>query len=411
MIEQFHPFAVSLILGILIGVERERSHPAGNQTMGVRTFPLISLLGTLCAYSGELWLSILLGTFAMGLILAGYLRSTKTEHSHDPDFGLTTEAAAGVVFATGYVLYRNVILGAALGAAVLALLISRKWIHRFVTSTLRSSEVQAAATLIVIGAGVVPFLPDHPVDPWNLFVPRRLALLTVLIGLVQFSGYALMRVFGAKAGIAISGFLGGLVSSTAVFTSLPAALKAHPVPRQVMAGAILSILGMLLELVLILAGASVELLAALSPAIAATGATGALIALILGRGKNGAAVEAAGKPLDLRALLKLTALVFGLVLAVEIARRLAGQDAVSLVSFLSGLFEMHGVSLATAVIFAEGRITLEAARTSAALALAASFISKITIVWILLPARHAAVLTLCLFLMAASGAAAYLIFA
>ena len=63
--------------------------------MGVRTFPLVSLLGTISAYTSEIWLSVLLGAFSLGLILIGYLRSSQKA---DADFGLTTETAAAVVF-------------------------------------------------------------------------------------------------------------------------------------------------------------------------------------------------------------------------------------------------------------------------------------------------------------------------
>lgn len=407
MLAEFHPFAISLILGLLIGIERERSHPGGAQTMGVRTFPLVSLLGTLAAYTSEVWLSVLLGAFSLGLILIGYLRSSQTP---DADFGLTTETAAAVVFATGYIIYENPALGAALGMAVLAILISRKWLHRFVTSTLRSSEVQAASTLLILGFGVAPFLPNEPVDPWGLIVPRTLAMLTMLVGIVQFSGYALMRAFGARAGMALSGLLGGLVSSTAVFFSLGTVLRMSPASQNAaFAGALLAIVGMTLELLLILAGASLVLLQNMLPVCIASACTGIAIAIVINR-TGSEAHSQNGKPLDWKALVKLTLLIFGMLAAVEIARRTVGAEAVQVVSFLTGLFEVHGISLATAVVFSEGKLVLSDALLSLKLALLATYASKLIILWITLPARAALQMSLYLLLMLGAGIAAHFLF-
>lgn len=308
----------------------------------------------------------------------------------------------------GHIIHENPGLGAALGMAVLAILISRKWLHRFVTSTLRSSEVQAAATLLVLGFGVAPFLPDEPIDPWHLFVPRTLVLLTTLVGVVQFSGYALMRAFGARAGLALSGFLGGLVSSTAVFLSLASALRSQP-GNAPFAGALLSIVAMTLELLLILAGASLPLFKQMLPVCAASAGTGILIAALINRSVAFAGTQSS-RPLDWKALVKLTLLIFGMLAAVEITRRTVGAAAVQGVSFLSGLFEVHGISLATAVVFSEGKMESADALLSLKLALLAAYVSKYVIVWITLPARSAAVISAFLFLMMSAGAAAHLIF-
>lgn len=49
MLTNLYYFAVSFVIALLIGIERERSHPEGRQAIGVRTFILIGLLGTFTA--------------------------------------------------------------------------------------------------------------------------------------------------------------------------------------------------------------------------------------------------------------------------------------------------------------------------------------------------------------------------
>jgi len=66
----------------------------------------------------------------------------------------------------------------------------------------------------------LPLLPAEPIDPWGIYVPRDLWFLVVLISAISFIGYFAMRVFGSRRGIAITGLLGGLASSTAVTLSM-----------------------------------------------------------------------------------------------------------------------------------------------------------------------------------------------
>lgn len=84
-------------VGLLIGLERERK-PAGKA--GVRTFTLVSLLGTLAALLGthvdNLWL-LPAGLLAVtGMLVVSYARVGPAE---DP--GTTTVAAAGVAYLLG----------------------------------------------------------------------------------------------------------------------------------------------------------------------------------------------------------------------------------------------------------------------------------------------------------------------
>ena len=91
--------AISVLLGLLVGLQRERVH---SDLAGFRTFPLITAFGTLCAMFGVEfsypWVlpAGLLGIIAV--ILIGNVPKLKVE---DLDPGVTTEVAMLVMFAVG----------------------------------------------------------------------------------------------------------------------------------------------------------------------------------------------------------------------------------------------------------------------------------------------------------------------
>jgi len=88
--QTFYNLGISLGLGLLVGLQRERSD---SRLAGFRTFPLITLLGTVASllsltFGG--W-TVAVGLLALaGIIIEGNLAAQRTG---DVDPGLTTEAA------------------------------------------------------------------------------------------------------------------------------------------------------------------------------------------------------------------------------------------------------------------------------------------------------------------------------
>src|SRR4029453_13106288 len=63
---------------------------------------------------------------------------------------------------------------------------------------------------------VLPVLPDRTVDPWGALNPYKMWWLVILISGLSLLGYVATRWLGSGRGVPITGFFGGLVSSTAV---------------------------------------------------------------------------------------------------------------------------------------------------------------------------------------------------
>lgn len=410
MLETIHPFAISLALGLLIGMDRERSHPEGSQAMGVRTFVLIGLLGTLAARIDKPIVTMGVTSVVFCLIAFGYLRSTRNTNQA-ADIGLTTELSGVVLYALGYLAFKEPGLATVLGIVVLLFLVSRHWIHRFVRTTLLPAEINAAVTLLVFVLVVVPFLPNRTVDPWGLFNPSRLTLLASVIAGIQFAGYVAQRALGQNRGLILSGFLGGLVSSTAVFATLPAQMKSNPEGSPtVAASAVLATVATLVELLVVVFSASTLLGEALAIPLLTMIMAGAAFAWLFGRKSSGTkSTLPATNPLDVKSVAKLSLVIGGMLALVGTVQRILGAKAVGVATFLGGLFEVQGVSLATATLHFQGKMTLPEASVGVGTAIIASFVSKWGLLWGLSDRRFALRVSLALLGILAVGAASYVI--
>jgi uncharacterized membrane protein (DUF4010 family) len=75
----------------------------------------------------------------------------------------------------------------------------------------------------------MPLVPNQNLGPYDAFNPYATWLMVVLISGLGFAGYIMMRLLGAKAGISITGLVGGLASSTATTLAFSRRSKDDPV--------------------------------------------------------------------------------------------------------------------------------------------------------------------------------------
>lgn len=404
LITKIQPFAIALALGLLIGIERERSHPPGQQPFGLRTFVLFSLLGALAGRLNEPMIALSFTLFVGAVVIAGYFRSGS--HSgrkvlKGEDIGITTEVAAVVVYGLGYLANSEPFIALLLGITVLVVLLARTRLHKFSRSQLRPKELQATAILLVLAIGILPFLPNQPIDPWRLFNPQRFGILVLIIAILQFSAYVGIRMFGASRGILFAGFLAGFVSSTAATATLSQQAKKQRAPALTIASAvILSTVAMFLELMVILFVASPKLLYTTSLPILFAAFISSILGFGIGRYQPVTDHYPTPKnPLSFLAALRLASFLGAMLIIVTLAQQLLGTKGSQLIIFLGGLVEIHGVALALATLHHEGQMTAVNAMNNLGLAIIASFISKYVIVWSVARGRFAVYATLLLSLM------------
>ncbi|MBK8250401.1 MAG: MgtC/SapB family protein [Gemmatimonadetes bacterium] len=225
---------VSALCGGAVGLERQRSGHAvggthdgqgGEHFAGLRTF---TLLGTLAGVTGVLWrdgfalpAAVLLGGAAL-LIAAAYVGASRR------DVDGTTEVAALVVLAAGFLVgVGKAALGSAISAATVLLLMEKTRLHGWV-ERVDDREFRSGVRFAVMAAVVLPLLPAGPFGPGVGIRPRELWLVVLLITGLEFAGYVARRRVGNRNGYTLAGLLGGLISSTSVTLSYARVARAQP---------------------------------------------------------------------------------------------------------------------------------------------------------------------------------------
>ncbi len=228
---------VALLIGLLVGAEREFSHSEKEILFaGVRTFPLIAMLGFLAALISQDRSPLIFA--AVAVAFGAFVIATYVLTSLGEDKGATTEIAGLTVFFLGALCYWNYAGFASAVAVVAALLLSmRKTLHEMVAK-LERDDVYAALKLAIVTLIVLPLLPDEAYGPYDALNPHKTWKYVVLIASISFAGYVAVKVLGAKKGIGVTGIFGGLASSTAVALAFSRKSKEEPRLSRAFAAAI-----------------------------------------------------------------------------------------------------------------------------------------------------------------------------
>ena len=208
-------FLVALALGFLIGLERESSGSAKKSKVfaGLRTYTIISLFGFGCAWLYSINITVILpvGLLSVtGLTLIGYQAKFKEEH-----YGWTSEIAAVLTYVIGALtLLADIWVPMSLGIITTLLLSEKAEFEKYVVR-LDKSEFLAVLKFLIVTLIILPFLPDKDYTQFALN-PYKIWQIVILVSSLGFAGYLLIKKFGGRMGLWLSGIIGGIVSSTAV---------------------------------------------------------------------------------------------------------------------------------------------------------------------------------------------------
>ncbi len=113
---------------------------------------------------------------------------------------------------------------------------------------------------------------------------------------------------------------------------------------------------------------------------------GFAVLFILARKKDEHVSELTLKsPLEWIGVFRLSIALGAILALVSVAELWLGSEATFTISFITGLFELHGVSLANATLFSQRQISENVAGLSILLGLIASLIAKVSMSWFLSP--------------------------
>lgn len=368
-------FLVAAGIGLLIGIERERSKGDGG-TAGVRTFTLVALLGAAGAHLGVPAM-LLAGAFVAAAALLSYVRSS----SADP--GLTTEIALVMTYLLGVLAKDESLIAGALGVAVAILLAGKSRLHHFAQQMLTPQEIHDGLLLLASALIVLPLLPAGTIDPWGVIEIRKLWTLVVLIMAIGAAGHVALRVFGARIGLPLAGFVGGFVSSAATIAAMGQRAQREParVDSAAAAGMASSIATAVL-LTALLAGTSLALLQVVWPLLAAAALIGlGAAAWLARRAHNGGlpADSAEGRPFDPKDALMFAGLIAAVLLMSAGLKAWLGPKAIWLAAASAGFADVHAAALSMAQLVTGGTLGLADAKWALVLAFATNLITKLVV--------------------------------
>jgi uncharacterized membrane protein (DUF4010 family) len=344
----------------------------------VRTFPIIVLSGYLCGLltrAGFTWVLpvALAGTCAIAV--AAYVSAVGSGHR-----GATTEFVAVLAFIFGALTALGFMIPAATFAVVTTLLLSIKAPLHHLAEMIREEELYAILKFGIVSVIVLPLLPNHAYGPFQVLNPRVIWWMVVLISAVSMIGYVLMRLLGARQGVAVTGALGGLASSTAVTFGLSQkAREAVDTPAKyfalgiVIASTIMFLRQLLLTFVIDHSLGHALALPVLLPVVIGAGAG---INLWRQRSSQQETALQVKNPMELGSAIKF-GLIFAVVLFVSrAAYQYFGASGIYVAGALSGLADVDAFTISAAGLAQQGVLGHATAGGSILLAGAANTLVK-----------------------------------
>jgi uncharacterized membrane protein (DUF4010 family) len=208
-----------LFLSFLIGLEREEHKiTAGSYSFGgVRTFPLIGLIGfSMALVSGPQMLPVTLGFMVIGAFL---LLSYWHKISSSQVAGVTTEMSGLATYLIGaLVCYDHFWIATTLSVASLLLLELKTALEKVATLA-APEEVLTFAKFLLLCAVILPALPNQPFGPFHIN-PFKTWLVVVAVSAISYGSYILQKVTKESGGVVLTALLGGAYSSTATTVAM-----------------------------------------------------------------------------------------------------------------------------------------------------------------------------------------------
>lgn len=239
----FFQFLLAMILGALIGIEREMptkndtDHHTSSEVVGTRSYAIIGFFGALMAWAdmyygnGETW-KIFGFTIVAIFIGISYVYTTFQRHQ----IGIVSEFAGLLAYAFGMMIMLGYTTLTVILAVISLVLLSSKDYLAKIRSKISRTEMSNTIKFAVISIVILPLLPDarysladiftattgnlpplsHPILEMSFINPYSIWFFVVVMAGIEYVGYILSKTLGNKGGAILSGAVGGLISSTAV---------------------------------------------------------------------------------------------------------------------------------------------------------------------------------------------------
>ncbi|MBI5072666.1 MgtC/SapB family protein [Candidatus Woesearchaeota archaeon] len=430
-------FGVALLLGLIVGLEREFQHQKEKTKdfAGIRTFILIAVFGWIIGFLAQqedFHALILVGLAGMILfIIASYLAVVW----RGKGIGATSELSALIVFLLGILVAQGYILVPVMVAILMTTILSYKYyLHKF-AQQLELEEVHAGLKLGIISLVVLPLLPNVAYSPIDIpvlkdilglfpsvysllastqvFNPFNIWLMVVFICAISTIGYILIKILGTRKGIGLTGAVGGFISSTAVTSSLSETSKRSNLTYNFSFGVIISWAIMFLRVlfVAIILNKAVFFNSLFTLGIMALVAGACAVYLYFQQTTKGKKTETAvafKSPFALIPALKFGAFFVFILFIAKLLQTLLGSSGVYVAALLAGLADVDAITISLLTFATAGEISIPVAVTGITLAAASNTFSKCGIAYLFGKKEFAKQVGICTAIILGSGLIAVL---
>jgi uncharacterized membrane protein (DUF4010 family) len=335
---------VVLFLSFLIGLEREEHKTAAGAYSfgGVRTFPLIGLIGySIALISGAQLVPVVLGFLVVGsfLLLSYWHKLSRTQVA-----GITSEMSGLTTYLVGtLVFYGHIWIATTLSVASL-LLLELKTVLENLAEEAAPDEILTFAKFLLLTAVILPILPKQEFGPFHIN-PFKTWLVVAAVSTVSYGSYVLQKLTKQRGGVVLAAFLGGAYSSTVttVVMSRRAAREDRP---HLFSGAMLIASGMMyLRLVALIALFNRNLVLTLAPALVVLAGVAIAVGWLWSSRPDAHASDVKREfepknPLELLAAFLFAVLFLVMLIATQLAVKYLGRAGVDTLAAIMGVTDV-----------------------------------------------------------------------
>lgn len=216
----------------------------------------------------------------------------------------------------------------------------------------------------------------------SLIKIEKLVSMVIVLGLVQFIGGIIMKKLGSRTGFIVSGFISGLVSSTAYTASLARRtreLSTDQVKVETVSYLSSTLASLTQGLFIVLVGVS-DFTSGVIVFIGPVLTTLILIYISSNRNKS-INPDFPVRPLvDILSLIKLTIFIVGIISISNFLQHSFGNLGIETLTFFVSLFEVHGSMIANTQLFVKNLLTVKEFQMLLTISLISSYVGKLVIV-------------------------------
>ena len=335
-----------LFLSFLVGLEREEHKTAAGAYSfgGVRTFPLIALLGySIALLSGPQLLPVTIGFLVVGgfLLLSYWHKLARAETA-----GITSEMSGLTMYLVGALVnYDHLWIATALGVTSLLLLELKTFLERIASRT-APQEILTFAKFLLLTAVILPILPNQQFGRFQIN-PFKTWLVVVAVSAISYGSYLLQKFTKERqrGGVILAAFLGGAYSSTVTTVAISRRAAREQRPHLFAGGILLASGVMYLRLVALVLLFNRQLGDLLAPAFLSLAVAAIAAGWLWSRRPDAVQSQIKrefepGNPLELGAAFLFAGLFIAMLIATHLAVTYLGHAGVNILAAIMGVTDV-----------------------------------------------------------------------